>query len=467
MSNVIPETVSSEHHAVLCELAARYNVATEFGDWQGHNRQVADHTLMSVLAALDVDATTLAAAQESLASIADRDWLRQLPPVVVTEQGQYKTFNVHVTAGASAEVWLKLEDGRTWGLSQVTNDVPDREVQGQWIGEATFAVPPDLPLGYHRLVLRSQDAEVESQLIVTPGFLGMPQRLGDKRIWGYATQFYSVRSQQSWGMGDLADLADLATWTGTQHNAGYVLINPVHAPAPISPIEPSPYLPSSRRYVSPLYIRVEDIPEYHALTDADQAKVAHYKSMLEGVDPGLINRDASWTAKIQALAVVFAHGLRPVRQMAFDDFKRKEGRALTQWATWCSLVTVYGQNWQIWPTQFQRPSSPEVLEFAREHAESVAFFEWLQWIVDTQLAEVQKRAREVGMPIGIVNDLAVGVSRDSAEAWAMTDVFAMTMSVGAPPDQFNQRGQDWGQPPWRPDRLADLAYAPFRSMVAG
>jgi len=152
-------------------------------------------------------------------------------------------------------VFIRLEDGGTVDARQVENPNPDREVDGEWIGEATFAVPEEVPLGYHRIVLRSLDREVESALIVTPSWLGFPRQMGDKRIWGFATQLYSVASHDSWGVGDLTDLADMAVWSATKHFASYVLINPLHAAEPVAPMEPSPYLPSSRRYVNPLYIR--------------------------------------------------------------------------------------------------------------------------------------------------------------------------------------------------------------------
>lgn len=451
----------------LVELADALGVATEFWDWQGRLQKVGEDTLVSVLEALGVDARTRESAEASLWDVEKRTWQRLLPAAVIVEQGQSKTFDAHVYAGAPCDVEVRLEDGRVWPLSQVENVTPDREIDGAWYGEATFSVPPDLPLGYHRIHARSDDREAEAQLIVSPQFLGFPQAMGERRIWGYAAQFYSVRSQRSWGVGDLADLADIATWAGTQHNASYVLVNPVHASNPIAPLEPSPYLPTSRRYVNPLYIRVEDIPEYHELSEKKQAKIAALREEAQQASADKIDRDATWRAKIKALRMVFSAGLRPARQMAFDDFRKKEGRTLQLFTTWSALCTEYGMGWRQWPEELQRPSSPAVTKFAHEHDKMITFFAWLQWIVDTQLSQAQLAAKNVGMSIGIVNDLAVGISGDGAEAWATSDVFAQGIHVGAPADGYNQHGQDWGQPPWRPDRLAELGYAPFRTMVNG
>ena len=453
----------------LRDLSELYQISTEFWDWKGHYTEVDDASVIAVLGAFDVDASTPDKARAAVSSYHARVWQRALPPCVVVEQGAAKTFPVHVRAGASAHAFVRLEDGGTVDLRQVENPYPDREVDGEWIGEASFAVPVELPLGYHRIVLRSEDREVESSLIVTPPWLGFPRQMGDKRIWGFATQLYSVTSHDSWGVGDLTDLADMAVWSATKHFASYVLINPLHAAQPVAPMEPSPYLPSSRRYVNPLYIRPEAIPEYAWLSSTDRDAIHETRRELseELVGSVRVERDASWDAKREALELVFRTGRKRARQMAFEDFQRREGRQLRDFATWCALSEKHGRSWRDWPEALRRPSSPEVAEFAAEDADLVTFYMWLQWIADTQLSSAQQAAKDSGMPIGIVSDLAVGVNADGAETWALHTVFANGVAVGAPPDPYNQSGQNWGQPPWRPDRLADLAYAPFRSMVAG
>ena len=450
----------------LCQL---YQISTEFWDWKGHRTEVDDASVVAVLSAFDVDASTPDKARAALDTFHARVWQRALPACVVVEQGAEKTFAAHVRSGAGAHVFLRLEDGGTVDVRQVENHNPDREIDGEWLGEASFAVPVELPLGYHRIVLRSEDREVESSLIVTPSWLGFPRQMGDKRIWGFSTQLYSVCSRDSWGVGDLTDLSDIAVWSATKHFASYVLINPLHAAQPVPPMEPSPYLPSSRRYVNPLYIRPEAIPEYAWLSPADRDAVHETRRELaeEIADSVRVERDASWDAKREALELVFRAGRKAARQMAFEDFQRREGRQLRDFATWCALSEKYGRIWRDWPEPLRRPSSPEVAAFAAEDADLVTFYMWLQWIADTQLSSAQLAAKDSGMPIGIVSDLAVGVNGDGAETWALHTVFANGVTVGAPPDPYNQSGQNWGQPPWRPDRLADLAYAPFRSMVTG
>src|SRR5690606_5913774 len=159
-------------------------------------------------------------------------------------------------------------------------------------------------------------------------------------------------------------------------------------------------------------------------------------------------------------------GRRAARDIAFDDFRYREGSALRNFAVWSVLCEELGTNWLEWPEQYQSPTSPDGLEHAGAHAGRLEFYEWLQCVARSQLSAAQTVAHEVGMRVGVVTDLAVGVSTSGAETWMMRDLFAEGIHVGAPPDQYNQAGQDWGQPPWRPDRLEEVAYAPFRAMVA-
>lgn len=459
----------TSHDPNLDELASTFGVAREFWDWKGRHTTVSDATIREVLAALEVDASTPEASAAALHDVRLRPWRRPLPPCVVLTEGREGSFDVHVPAGHHADVWFRLENGETRGSWQIDNDVPDQWVDDQFTGRGTFGIPGNLPIGYHRIVLRFDEREVETTLIITPAFLGFPESMGGRRTWGYAAQLYSLRSRDSWGVGDLTDLADLAVWSRTRQFAGYVLVNPLHAAQPASPMEPSPYLPSSRLYVNPIYIRPEAIPEFALLPDSSRTFIESLRTGLQDelADSLQIRRNEAWLAKRQALEIIHASGMRPARRMAFDDFVRREGRGLRDFATWCALYEEHGTNWHEWPAEYQRPTSPEVAAFHREHRERIEFFMWLQWIAETQLSATQTAAKDAGMPVGIMSDLAVGVNADGADTWMLHDVFARGVSVGAPPDAFNQTGQDWGQPPWRPDRLADLAYAPFRAMVQG
>jgi 4-alpha-glucanotransferase len=450
----------------LADIAARYGVATDYLDWSGRRIDVPETTVVAVLAACGVPAATEPERAAALTGHDRAHWSRALPPTIVAQAGAQTSFWAHVTHGQPAEVRLQLEDGtvRT-GIRQLDNFTAPFDLDGRLIGEASFAVPADLPPGYHRVLLRSGADETSAALIVTPGWLGLPDRLGARRSWGLATQLYSVRSRQSWGVGDLTDLTDLAVWSASVHGAGYVLVNPLHAAAPTKPMEPSPYLPTSRRFVNPLYLRVEAIPEFADLRKRSRvrrlrAEVQHRAASLDSID-----RDAAWQAKRAALKLIYRVPRTAGRELAYAAYRDREGTALDDFATWCALAEKHGGDWHQWPEGVRHPGADGVAAFVAKHHAAVDFHRWLQWLLDEQLAAAQSHAVSAGMPLGIVHDLAVGVHPNGADAWALQDALALGVSAGAPPDEFNQRGQDWSQPPWRSDRLEELEYEPFRAMI--
>ncbi|MFQ6172880.1 4-alpha-glucanotransferase [Oryzobacter sp. R7] len=454
----------------LVELAHAHGVATEYWDWLGEHVTVSADAIRAVLTALGVEAGDDAAVETALEGVDLAPWRRTLPPTVVTREGWTPWVHVHVAAGSAVALEVVLEDGSSRRVPQVEHLVEPREVDGRLVGEATFALPGDLPLGWHRLLATADDpvdaATTEAVLVVTPQRLEPPQAIAHGRVVGLQTQLYQVRSAESWGIGDLRDLTDLATWAASEHGADFVLINPLHAAAPVLPVEPSPYLPTTRRFVSPLYLRVEDVPELARLGDTARARVAALGEQAHALDAAdYIDRDTAWTLKKEALRLVFDAGLAPQRAASFEEFCTREGDGLTTFATWCALAEAEGLPWTEWPTGLQDPSSADVAAFREAHAEDVGFHRWLQWLLEQQLGATQHEARAAGMALGIVHDLAVGVHPLGADAWGLGDALARGVTVGAPPDQFNQLGQDWSQPPWRPDRLAELGYGPFRDMV--
>ncbi len=278
-----------------------------------------------------------------------------------------------------------------------------------------------------------------------------------------------MRSRDSWGHGDLRDLAELAAWSARDLGADFVQVNPLHAAEPLPPISPSPYLPMSRLFTSPLYLRIEDIEEFRELDSPARAAVAALAKPLRAASTSsaLIDRDAVWTAKRAALEMIRAVPLRPSRRAALEAFKAEKGQALEDWATWCVIAELHGPDCREWPPPLRQAHSAEVAELRRKRAERAEFHVWVQWLVAEQAAAAHRAALAAGMKIGIVHDLAVGAHPGGADAWAGHDVFARGVSVGAPPDAFNQNGQNWSLPPWHPGHLAAASYQPLADMIAG
>jgi 4-alpha-glucanotransferase len=312
------------------------------------------------------------------------------------------------------------------------------------------ALPPDLPPGYHSLV--PLDGGPTTRLIVSPGRCHLPP---DLRTWGWAVQLYATRSASSWGHGDLADLRRIAGWAADQ-GAGTLALNPLHAAGPAIPQQPSPYYPSSRLWRSPLYLRVEEVAGASAV-GADLDRLAAAGRSLNGGDR--IDRDAVWELKREALEACFAAaGDDP----AFERWRTEQGEALTRFATWCTIAERHGNGWSAWPEELRRPDSPAVAQLAADGDHRVRFHAWLQWQLEAQVA-----GAFAALPP--INDLAVGFDPGGADGWAFQDVLALDMRVGAPPDEFNTRGQDWGLPPFDPWKLRAACYEPiiqtFRSAL--
>ena len=300
-------------------------------------------------------------------------------------------------------------------------------------------------------------------------------RVPSGRSWGFTVQLYSLRSRRSWGHGDLRDLADLAGWSARELGAGFVLINPLHAAEPLPPVSPSPYLPMTRRYVSPLYLRIEDIAEYQRLDARQRERIDTLAAPLRGrnVTADLIDRDAVWAAKREALEIIRRVPLSDRRREEYQRFRRREGRDLEDWATWCALAERYGPDWRSWPGPARDPRRAAGVMAPRGPGPEPGgpglepeFHAWLQWLADEQRAAAQWAVQAAGMDIGIIGDLAVGAHPGGNDAWAHQDLLVRGLSVGAPPDEFNQRGQDWSQPPWHPRRLAAAGYRPLADLFA-
>ncbi|MFC4753288.1 4-alpha-glucanotransferase [Dietzia aurantiaca] len=505
----------------LVELAAECGVATGYTDAHGVHHDVPERTVRAVLAAMGIGAgphadvaaedddhdddnaaarSTDTGDRAALEEVRLAPWRRVIAPTVVATEGATRVVPIHVPLGANVTVSAHLEEmpSATAGpadpipLLPLSGDRIQREVDGTPMEQISVSVPGDLPAGWHRLhvvvdpgVTRTHAATTAptdtprprgahpgatytATLLVAPARIPVPAGLDERRAVGLAAQLYQVRSATSWGMGDLADLMDLATWGGRELGADFVLVNPMHAGEPFPPVSPSPYLPTTRRFASPLYLRPELLPEYADLPESERARVDELAGLAAGTEANrsdLLDRDASWAAKVDALRLVFAVPRTPGRAEEFDRFVRDGGPGLRTFATWCALAGEYGPDWANWPTDLRDPQSEAVDRFASAHTEEIDFHQWLQWATGKQRARAQRSALDAGMRLGILHDLAVGVHPSGADAWSLNRSLARGVSVGAPPDIYNQRGQDWSQPPLRPDALADNGYQQFRDIV--
>ena len=448
----------------LRELAETVGVSTGFWDGYGNWKHVEDASLIAVLNSLGFSLSfdpSEAEINEAFRRNEDFAWAAPLPPTTVCRQGNEAEIPVHVPHGMGVWCHVETEDGYHHELEQLDRPIPPRMVDGNLVGRATFKIPNWLPQGWHRIVARHEDgSECSSTLIVVPQRLSCRLDDGHKR-WGVAAQLYSTRSSGSWGMGDTQDLADL-TAIVARDGANFLQVNPLHAPQPCFPQETSPYLPVSRRWASPLYIRPEAIDEYARMDGKERGVITRYAHASRSQED-IIDRDLSWKSKLKALRKIFEIPRSITRQAQFEHFCAEGGESLENFALWSALVFENGDI--ELPAPYASINAPEVEQARQRLAGEIEFWQWCQWIVFDQLIRAQESAHRLGMDMGIMSDLAVGVHSLGSEIWSMPEIFAPGMSVGAPPDMYSQQGQNWSQPPWSPRGLAKAGYAPLRDML--
>ncbi|HKD06580.1 MAG TPA: 4-alpha-glucanotransferase [Bryobacteraceae bacterium] len=394
-------------------LAEKCGVQQQFWDVFGKAHKTDTETNRSILASLGYDCSSEQSLEESSRP-------SELPPVIVVGHGE----TISLSGLEEAEVMLENGEVRR-GLA-------------------------DLPLGYHEV--RAGGSTM--RLIVAPDRAYAPPA----RCAGLGVTLYGLRSQRNWGCGDFRDLRDLISWAVPNLHVDFIGLNPLHAIHNRTPYNASPYLPNSVFYRNFLYLDVEDVPGFGDVRDRflDAETVKEIEALRE---PEIVQYEKVAALKRRALELVFANNPPD------EDCRRwiwAEGELLRLFALYSALDEwLHVQNpklwvWTDWPEEYQDPKSAAVAEFERTHAGRILFHGWLQWLVDRQIAEVQRFAIASGMKIGLYHDLALATDRYGSDLWARRDFFVKGARVGSPPDSFSPNGQDWSfPPPYRERHMED------------
>ncbi|MGQ9370956.1 4-alpha-glucanotransferase [Azospirillum sp. A39] len=477
----------------LDRLAERVGIEPFYHDIWGNRRDTSRETKCALIAAMGLPTGTDEDVARSLRTVEEREWRRMLPPALVADAGTAAAVPVSVPGGLedAAVAWtLYEEDGPVHRGGARLGDLPlaqTRTLDGLAHERRTLGVATAAPFGYHRLEVEIRPAGVggtlrgETRLILAPERCLLPEEaVPGGRLWGIGLQLYSLRSATDWGIGDFDDLGGFAE-RAAGLGAGVVGLNPLHALFPADPNHFSPYSPSSRRFLDVFYIDVEAVPD---LAESEEARALiageRFQADLAAARAAeLVDYPAVARLKMPVLERLYASfrgrhladGADSGRGRAFRDFQRASGEALRRHATFEALhERFYGADparwaWQSWPEEYRRVDSAAVADFAREQGERVEFFEYLQWEADRQLAAAAARARAAGMGLGFYRDLAVAANPGGAAAWADPDTLVQGANVGAPPDAFNMKGQNWGLAPLSPVGLYEAAYEPFIAAV--
>ena len=445
----------------LIKLAKASGLATSFIDQLGTYTEISDDALVAVLKALDVDASSDDAIKRSMTELEAENSKRLLPPTIVATTDKPTSLTLNCPSDADITAAITLEDGTAFDRFSLLPNLNS--------GQPDLTIAPDLPMGYHTLTVTVDGREGKATIIAAPARIAVPKAVEEHQRWGWMTQMYSVRSHDSWGIGDYGDLKRLLADAAEKSKADFMLINPIHAGAPIPPLEPSPYLPESRRFLNVTYIRPQDIPEYATLPDDVRAQVdaLHASVAARNDESTPMDINAAWEAKRPALRLIFDAGRNNKRELEFEYFKATAGPDLNSFATWCLCFEVWGAPWGENRWFFEKTiDDPTVQTLVKDHHDLFEFNRWLQWIAAEQVNDAQHTALDHGMTLGLMQDMAVGVHGLGADAWANPERFASGgVTVGCPPDFYNQQGQDWGQPPFNPNYLAKTGYGVYREMV--
>ena len=401
-----------------------------------------------------------------------------LPKFNVIREGESRSITCHFPLNWRCDevtVYVVTEDGQT--INDIHIDLLNLKMlpQGKE-NQAVITIPHDIGYGYHQLILSYEPLSVAftSDVVICPAKCYQafdPEN--SPKAWGVNTQLYGLRSQNNWGIGDFADLSLLLQQVA-KGGGDFVGINPIHALFSAQPESASPYSPSSRQWLNWLYVSVCDV------LDVQESDIAmEFCRSREFKDRVKALKQTDWVdyqrvAELKQTVLSFAFtafqiqhlGKNTTRAQMFLDFVLEGGESLQRYAEFNALHDWYvkTQNttcwgWPVFHSSHQTSQTAEVRQLIQDEKERVDFHLYLQWLAHTQLKSVQDTAEQLGMRIGLYQDLAVGVGDSGSETWGNeNDTFVMSMSIGAPPDALAPQGQNWGLPPWNPLTLKNDHY---------
>ncbi len=451
----------------VATLAARAGFEVEWRDAQGILQRVPDSTLATLLDRIGLECRTAAQLRHSAAVLNAEQSSRRLPPLITAESdGAIELPASAVRAGS--HYLIELENGE--------------RIDGRFTaprGEPALLSPVSEP-GYHTLHVNDH----QLTLAVAPARCftiddAWRERHGAHTpmppLWGLAAQLYGLRREHDGGIGDYSALATLAV-EGARRDAHALAVSPTHAMFSADPHHFSPYAPSSRLWLNVAHIDPAAVFGVEAARAA-YAAIGAERLYAELEPLALIDWPRVVPLKLKALRVLFdefearERASGSSRASAFEAFCAHGGEALEDHARFEALQAAMfappdpRRHWRDWPEGLRDPRSAEVAEFATMNRREVDFHRFLQWLAAEGITHAQQSAREAGMAIGLIADLAVGCDGAGSHAWSRPDDMLQRVSVGAPPDLFNQAGQSWGLTTFSPRAMHASGYRAFIEML--
>jgi 4-alpha-glucanotransferase len=455
----------------LIERMARLRgIGDAYHDYRGELKVFSLETKLGLLRAMGCAVDDPATLARELSQLEVERWRKFLPPLAAA-RGARIGIDINITAEefGAALLWsVRFENGSRRDGVTSTADCPEiwrGEVEGKWITRRRLDLPVDLPPGYHELEVTIAGAAADRcLLIISPPHSYEPAAIKDgRRLWGVAVQLYTMRSRENWGIGDFNDLLALIRWAASR-GAGFVGLNPLHALAPADPDRSSPYSASSRHFLNVLYIAVPAVPEFEQCAAARErmAETSIAERLTKIRASPLVDYRGVAELKLEILALLYREFCdrhlagSSERARDFRAFVAGGGDLLQMHARFDALDRYFraamgtASGWLSWPEEFRDVNGAAALGFAVAHPREVEFHLYLQWLAHEQLCAAQALTRELGMPIGLYGDYAVGANPSGSETWADQSSYRMGAEIGAPPDPLALKGQGWGIPPQDP-----------------
>ncbi|KRB89940.1 4-alpha-glucanotransferase [Noviherbaspirillum sp. Root189] len=444
----------------ILELARAAGLAQDWTSANGQPMKVSPDALRTILDALGYPCTTEQQCHESMAALTALNSGDIIPPLLTGTVGHgLRIGPVNRLAGLNFHI--EMEEG-----GQVDGRFPDDMSSGA-------ELPPIDRYGYHRLL--TGDTEI-TLAIAPPRCFGVADALAgtdttaDPRLWGLGVQLYSLRRQGDGGIGDFTGLSTLVRAAAAK-GAAAVAISPVHAMFSADVHRFSPYGPSSRLFLNALHIDPASVLGQNAMNAALDALGNDARARLAHLEQEkLIDWPAAAELRLSILRKLYEQFQLGATDTGFEEFRRAGGGALQDHARFEALHAwrlAHGEDgyWQHWPEGLRNPRAADVDAFARQHASEVGFHEFLQWQAARGLQGAQRAGRDAGMPIGLIADLAVGADTGGSQAWSRQSEIINGLSVGAPPDLLNTRGQSWGLGAFSPHAMKARGFGAYIEML--
>jgi 4-alpha-glucanotransferase len=475
------ETPSSYEDA-LARAAAACLIDLAYWDIFHHQHGVSSDALRSILGSLGWDASSQQSIQAEL--LRRFEAALRLPvdkTCVISESDKALDLTLPMDAGGTLGLDMRLENGQGLNRTLEVHSLPGlRELTSPTYAARVYrlALPDEIPLGYHGLKISLNGQPLASANIVAcPDGAYVPDRLahGGKTA-GFNVTLYGLRSRRNWGCGDFTDLKTLVEWAHNEVGFSFIGLNPLHALHNRVPFNTSPYLPLSVYYKNHIYLDVERVPEFGQSKWAEALRKspridARIRAAREAEFVEYHAVDVLKRSFLKVLHREFGRRGSAERTRAFSEFCGTEGDLLDKYALYRALDEVLHKQdrnrwtWRDWPVEYHTPDSAACREFAAQHRRTIEYYKYTQFVLEEQLREAQQHAKLVGMSIGLYHDLAVATDSCGSDLWAHAKFYVSGCRVGAPPDDFSPKGQDWAFPPPNKHAYNDDGYRLYRESI--